>query len=106
MLPMRVESGCFCQSESSDPSCEAQKTIWKQGGSEEVKDKAKAGIVKLHDIVKRVPSIDFRVDKYFVRIKGPIDAEVVYIHPKGRYHVVRFDFPGGSFRESFTGVIE
>ena len=67
-------------------------------------DKAKTERVKLHGIVKRLPSIDFRVDKYFVRLKGPMDAEVVYIHPKGRFHVVRFDFPIGSFCESFRGV--
>lgn len=26
---------------------------------------------------------------------------VVYIHPKGRFYRVRFDFPGGSWCESF-----
>lgn len=26
---------------------------------------------------------------------------VVYIHPGERFYVVRFDFPAGSFRESF-----
>ena len=31
-------------------------------------------------------------------------CKVVYIHPEGRYHTVQFDFPGGSFKESYLGV--
>lgn len=29
------------------------------------------------------------------------EGVVVYIHPKGRYYTLRFDFPNGSYRESF-----
>ena len=29
------------------------------------------------------------------------EGTVVYIHPEGRFYTLRFDFPKGSFRESF-----
>ncbi len=32
------------------------------------------------------------------------EGTVVYIHPEGRFHTVRFDFPSGSFCESFHGI--
>ena len=59
-------------------------------------------MLQIGDIVRRLPSV--HVDDCGRRIGGTVKAAVVYIHPKGRYHVVRFDFPGGSFRESFRGV--
>ena len=31
----------------------------------------------------------------------PETGTVVYIHPKGRFYTLRFDFDTGSFRESF-----
>lgn len=31
----------------------------------------------------------------------PEKGRVVYIHPEGRFFTLRFDFPKGSFRESF-----
>lgn len=34
------------------------------------------------------------------------DCTVVWVHPKGRYHMVRYDFPGGSVYECFAGVVE
>lgn len=35
-----------------------------------------------------------------------IDGIVVYVHPKGHYHVVEFKFAGGSFCEGFPGTYE
>jgi len=32
-------------------------------------------------------------------------GKVVYIHPKGRYHVVEFACETGTIREAFQGVI-
>ncbi len=34
------------------------------------------------------------------------EGTVVYIHPEGRFHTVRFDFPSGSFCESFHGLTD
>ena len=33
-----------------------------------------------------------------------ISGRVEYIHPKGRYHMVRFSMPGGTVRECYTGT--
>lgn len=59
-------------------------------------------MIELHKTVRRMPSI--HIDNEGHRMGRPINGEVVYIHPKGRFHVVRFDFPFGSFCESFRGV--
>ena len=59
-------------------------------------------MLRIGDIVRRMPSVHIGDNGW--KLGGMVKGEVVYIHPKGRYHVVRFDFPGGSFRESFTGV--
>ena len=35
-----------------------------------------------------------------------MDGVVVYIHPRGRYHVVEYDLPRGQkLRECFAGVL-
>lgn len=34
------------------------------------------------------------------------EGVVTYIHPEGRYHVVRFDFAAGSLCESFHGLTD
>lgn len=31
-------------------------------------------------------------------------SRVTYIHPKGRFHMVEFETPGGALRECFLGV--
>ena len=31
-------------------------------------------------------------------------GRVAYIHPKGRFHMVEFETPGGVLRECFSGV--
>ncbi len=36
----------------------------------------------------------------------PMEGQVVYIHPKGRFHVVEFLTRGGPVRESFTGIMK
>ena len=59
-------------------------------------------MIELHKTVRRMPSI--HIEKDGSKSGGPIIGTVVYIHPQGRFHVVRFDFPFGSFRESFRGV--
>lgn len=33
-------------------------------------------------------------------------GRVVYIHPKGRFHVVEFELPGGTIREAFHGTTD
>ena len=59
-------------------------------------------MLELHKTVRRTPSI--HVDEFGRRCGGTIKGEVVYIHPEGRFHVVRFDFRFGSFCEAFQGV--
>ncbi len=56
-------------------------------------------ILRLGDKVRRVPNITSGKDG----IKLPAEeARVVYIHPRGRFHVVRFRY---GFRESFAGMM-
>lgn len=59
-------------------------------------------MIELHKTVRRMPSIHIGDNGH--RVGGKMEGTVVYIHPKGRFHVVQFNFPGGSFRESFGGV--
>ena len=37
-------------------------------------------------------------------INAPMRGKVVYVHPKGRFHIVEFMTGGGPIRESFHGV--
>lgn len=57
-------------------------------------------MVELHKPVRRTPSI--HIDNEGHRVGGLEKGVVRYIHSKGRFHVVEFTFPGGSFRESFS----
>lgn len=59
-------------------------------------------MLKKNDTVYRVPSVN--IDENGKNRPTPLRCQVVYIHPQGRYHVVRFSFRCGSFRESFWGV--
>lgn len=34
--------------------------------------------------------------------KTPIEAVVIYVHPKGRFYTVEFNFGGKKVRESYT----
>lgn len=36
----------------------------------------------------------------------PMRGTVVWIHPKGRFHVVEFEVNGRTLRESFLGVAD
>lgn len=58
--------------------------------------------MKIGDVVKRIPST--LVDEHNRLLHKRIPATVVYIHPKGRFHTVRYEFPRGSFCESYKGV--
>ena len=58
--------------------------------------------VKVGDRVTRRPvSFSDPTDKTARRMTG----EVVYVHPQGRFHVVRFGEGARSVRESFPGVV-
>lgn len=59
-------------------------------------------MLKIGDTVWRVPSTN--VDELGRNINKPFKSTVVYIHPRGRFHVVRFDFLYGSFCETFWGT--
>lgn len=37
-------------------------------------------------------------------IRRPMRGRVIYIHPKGRFHVVAFQVHGKTIKESFQGV--
>ena len=59
-------------------------------------------MLKVGQKVRRRPEFGLRDDK-----NGPLplmEGYVVYVHPKGRYHVVAFRTPGGVLRERFQGV--
>lgn len=61
-----------------------------------------AGRVKVGDIVTREPiTFSGRESKKCQPQKG----KVVYIHPRGRYHVVEFACEAGTIREAFQGVM-
>ena len=65
--------------------------------------------MKLGDKVMRLPETftDSGEDKRSLRrpvADPPLEARVVYIHPKGHYHTVEFELNGGHVRESFKGV--
>ena len=59
-------------------------------------------MLQIGDKVMRMPTT--LIGKDGKRIDGPISGTVVYIHPRGRFHVVRFDFKFGGFCESFLEV--
>lgn len=59
------------------------------------------GHVRLGDIVIRYPITFTDTDGKKPR---PMRGKVVYIHPKGRYHVVRFGLGTSAVRESFLGT--
>lgn len=58
--------------------------------------------VKVGDTVIRRPlTIEGYVDG---RIHIPLRGRVVYVHPKGRFHVVEFSLWGGEVKEAFPGT--
>lgn len=62
-------------------------------------------MVKIGDIVVRKPETFNRYDEEKKKhINAPMRGKVVYVHPKGRFHIVEFMTGGGPIRESFHGV--
>lgn len=60
--------------------------------------------LKLGQIVTRWPETVCELDDKARAVKKPMKGRAVYIHPKGRYHIVEFALRGGTVRESFWGV--
>lgn len=61
-----------------------------------------AGPVRVGDRVTRHPlTILAPSESMFGRNAKDLQGRVVYVHPRGRYHVVLFD---GGIRECFPGV--
>ena len=61
--------------------------------------------MRVGEKVVRVPLTISDFDpKTMKRIIRPLRGRVTYIHPRGRYHVVEFNTPGGPVRECFLGV--
>ena len=71
------------------------------GPEPEVMQAPAAGPVRIGDIVIRKPVTlcDSNGSK-----PQAISGRVIYIHPKGRFHVVEFGEPPYTVRESFWGV--
>ena len=69
----------------------------------------KVGPLRLGELVWRVPDT-FGPDFYRSKEGGnmakrkPICGVVVYIHPRGRFHMVEFAGRSGAAREAFFGV--
>lgn len=58
--------------------------------------------VQMGERVRRIPiTLSCSVDRSI----RPMEGWVVYIHPKGRFHVVEFLTRGGPLRESFAGIL-
>ena len=59
--------------------------------------------MKLGEKVVRMPET-FRDYGEESRTPRSVAGRVTYIHPKGRFHMVEFETPGGALRECFLGV--
>lgn len=59
--------------------------------------------MKLGEKVVRMPET-FRDYGEESRTPRAVAGRVTYIHPKGRFHMVEFEPPGGALRECFLGV--
>lgn len=59
--------------------------------------------MKLGEKVVRMPETfrDYGEESWTPRA---VAGRVTYIHPKGRFHMVEFETPGGALRECFLGV--
>lgn len=60
--------------------------------------------MELGDRVKRVPETFGLSEHTGPGARPALTGTVVYIHPKGRYHTVEFQTPGGPVQECFEGV--
>lgn len=64
-------------------------------------------MVRVGDKVTRVPNSieELKVPGSVAMVTKPMRGTVVYVHPKGRFHVVEFENAHGEkLRESFMGV--
>lgn len=68
------------------------------GPAEEASAAYTGGIVQIGDVVTRRPVT------FDTKDGQPARGRVVYIHPKGRFHVVEFGEGATAVRESFLGV--
>ena len=59
--------------------------------------------MKLGEKVVQMPET-FRDYGEESRTPRAVAGRVTYIHPKGRFHMVEFETPGGALRECFLGV--
>lgn len=59
--------------------------------------------MKLGEKVVRMPET-FRDYGEESRTPRAVAGRVTYIHPRGRFHMVEFETPGGVLRECFLGV--
>ena len=59
--------------------------------------------MKLGEKVVRMPET-FRDYGEESRTPRAVAGRVTYIHPKGSFHMVEFETPGGALRECFLGV--
>ena len=59
--------------------------------------------MKLGEKVVRMPET-FRDYGEESRTPRAVAGRVTYIHPKGRFHMVEFETPGGALRDCFLGV--
>ena len=60
--------------------------------------------MKIGQKVQRFPETIFEREGTRNAPKRSMTGKVVYIHPKGRFHVVEFELRGGKVQENFQGV--
>lgn len=60
--------------------------------------------MEIGENVTRTPKTIVGEGKKGKQMEMPMRGRVVYIHPRGRYHVVEFQLRGGPVREAFPGV--
>ena len=62
-------------------------------------------MVRVGDKVRRMSEILSQQDEEKRSVRRPMVGKVTYVHPKRRFHVVKFELPrGGLVRECFQGV--
>lgn len=62
-------------------------------------------MIRVGDTIFEHPFV--HVDYYGRKIYQPVPGKIVWIHPRKRYYVVEFKWPGGgSYREAFRQGVE
>lgn len=54
--------------------------------------------------VVRIPQSLYEADGKGKGERRPMRGRVVYIHPRGRFHIVAFEVRGKTIKETFQGV--